>query len=132
MGALGQHPIPTRGHPSFAAALRAYDARWPGAPAQEVAWMLGVSVREVWVQRCQDEGRGPARPRVDRKTPAEVMRDVRARRRARGKCEECGEKKPAKKKLRGEGPARCCRGCLKFERERVAAHRAEAEERRSL
>ena len=123
MGALGQHPIPTRGHPSFAAALRAYDARWPGAPAQEVAWMLGVSVREVWVQRCQDEGRGPARPRVDRKTPAEVMRDVRARRRARGKCEECGEKKPAKKKLRGEGPAKRCRECLNFERERVGRSR---------
>ena len=39
------------------------------------------------------------------------------------KCEECGEKKPAKKKLRGEGPAKRCRECLNFERERVGRSR---------
>jgi hypothetical protein len=34
----------------------AYDTRWPGAPAEEVAWMLGCSIAEVLAARrpCSD------------------------------------------------------------------------------
>lgn len=119
MGALGQHPIPTAGHVSRAAAVRAYDARWPGAPAEEVAWMLGCTVRDVWNARGLDRHRGPVRARVGRqKTPAERAQDTRARRRADGTCEECGEAPPKKGRKR-------CADCLRFNAERLATWRTE-------
>lgn len=100
-------------------------------PEQEPARKAAVQAFErlEWTTFARDGvtlRRGPAKSRGVRKTPAEVTRDVRARRRAKGLCEECGERKPARKKLRGEGPAKRCRECLNFERERVGRIRAGA------
>lgn len=111
--------MPTAGHPSRVAAIRAYDARWPGAPADEVAWMLGCAVRDVQMMRAQDRARGPLKAKpLRKKTPAEVTRSRRERLRAQGLCvDNCGE-------IAAPGRDRC-EGCLTYLRDRVATHRAQ-------
>lgn len=119
MGALGQHPIPTAGHPSRVAAVRAYVAEHSGADARSIAEALGCTLRQACMALAQDRHR----PRKEkptgwrRKTPAEVTRDRRARLRAAGKCIHCGEEPPA--------PGRAgCPDCLGDMRERSRDARA--------
>ncbi len=121
MRRLGQVPIQTAGFPSRQAAVRAYDARWPGAPAEEVAWMLGCSVRDIWYARGLDRHRGPVKVRAPgtRKNSKEATAALRARRREAGVCIDCADldELPEPDKDR-------CEGCLQYIRDRVATYRA--------
>lgn len=117
----GQFPIPTFGYPSRQAAVRAYDVKWPGAPAVEVAWMLGCAARDVWLARGQDRCRGGLKPRQrSTRTSAQATRERRERYRLEGLCTDCGD--PDERPLPGKVR---CEGCLEHMRNRSKAYRVE-------
>lgn len=101
--------------------MRAYDSKWPGASADEVAWVLGCAVRDVWLARGQDRCRGGLKPRERSNRPsAQATRERREQYRQEGLCVDCGDsnERPLPGKQR-------CEGCLAYMRDRSKAYRAE-------